>query len=247
MIRTNPARLSTAFASLFPSRVVACELREPADAALLLPAEAACVSRSAPKRIQEFTGGRLCARRALAEFGIASEGLGVGVDRQVDWPASMVGTITHTAGLCAAAVAERRHFAALGLDSEVIGDVKQGIWPKIATLPEILWLESLAPDMAAAGATLLFAAKEAFYKCQYPLAAERLGFHDIEVSVAPPEWQAGRGEFLVQPLRAIAYQAHADLPFRGRFLLHDEFASAGVATCRERDMAVQGPRQTSAT
>jgi 4'-phosphopantetheinyl transferase EntD len=225
----NPARLSAAFAGLFPAGVVACELREPANQALLLAAEAACLGRSVPKRIQEFTAGRLCARRALAEFGIQTHGLGVRPDRQPDWPAAVVGSITHTTGLCAAVVGERRRFAALGLDSEVVDDVTCTIWPKIAHASEIRWLELLPPGSRAVAGALIFAAKEAFYKCQYPLTAERLGFHDIEVGVEPQDWNAAQGEFRIRPLRSIDFEAHAAAPYRGRFLLHEEFISAGVA------------------
>src|SRR5450759_5866149 len=50
----NPAILSTTIASLFPSGVVAAELRAPGDASLLLPEEAASVSNAVPKRLQEF-------------------------------------------------------------------------------------------------------------------------------------------------------------------------------------------------
>ena len=73
----NPATLSATFASLFPSGVVAAELRAPGDASLLWPEEAASVANAVPKRIQEFAAGRLCARRALAAMGVAPTALGL--------------------------------------------------------------------------------------------------------------------------------------------------------------------------
>lgn len=227
---SNPARRSAALAGLFPEGATACELREPAGADLLLPAEAAGMGRCAPQRIQDFTGGRLCARLALSEFGIEGFALAVGKDRQVVWPEGMVGSITHTTGLCAAAVAERRKFAALGLDSEVVGDVRRNVWPRICGTAEIEWLERLPPQEQAAGAAVIFAAKEAFYKCQYPLAGERPGFHDVEV-LAPQEreWRQCRGGLLLRPLRPLAFESYAAVPFSGRFLLQGGFASAGLA------------------
>ncbi len=113
----NPAVLSVPVGSLFPACAVAAELREPGDPALLLPEEAAFLGRAVPKRVREFAAGRLCARRALAEFGISDFPLRVADDRQAVWPSSMIGSITHTAGLCAAVVAERARIAALGLDT----------------------------------------------------------------------------------------------------------------------------------
>lgn len=230
MSHANPARLSTAMAGLFPPGVTACELREPADPLMLLPAEAAGLGNSVPQRAREFTGGRLCARRALAEFGIEGIGLPVGGGRQVVWPPGMVGSITHTTGLCAAAVAESRRFAALGLDSEVVGDVHAGIWHKICVEPELAWLETLAPPARPVAAAVIFAAKEAFYKCQYPLAGEQVGFHDLWVIATPPPGTGpAQGDLQLRPLRPLAYEARVAAPLHGRYLVHEGFASAGVA------------------
>ena len=66
----NPANLSTRLGSLFSPGVIVAILREPGDSGLLLPEEAAHLGRAVPKRMQEFAAGRLCARRALAEFGM---------------------------------------------------------------------------------------------------------------------------------------------------------------------------------
>ena len=65
------------------------------------------MANAVPKRIQEFADGRLCARRALEEFGVTNFPIRMARDRQPVWPDSLIGSITHTAGLCAAVVAER--------------------------------------------------------------------------------------------------------------------------------------------
>src|SRR5216683_504111 len=132
----NPAILSTHLGALFPPGAVAADLREPGDPELLLPAETVYVERAVPKRVQEFAAGRLCARRALAEFGIVDFPIKVADDRQPIWPDSMVGSITHTAGYGAAVVAERQSAAALGLDSEVVGDVNAEVWRRICVPAE---------------------------------------------------------------------------------------------------------------
>ncbi len=124
----NPARFSAAVGGLFPPAVIACELREAVDPALLWPEEARHLSSAAvPKRVQEFVAGRLCARRALAELGIVDFPIRVAADRQPCWPAQAVGSITHTAGFCAAVVAARDRILALGLDTEV-GTLESGKW-----------------------------------------------------------------------------------------------------------------------
>lgn len=225
-IAMNPAILSPRLAALFPPSAVAAQLREPGDPALLLPEEAAHLGRAVPKRVREFAAGRLCARRALAEFAIVDCPIEVAGDRQPRWPPSMIGSITHTAGFCAAVVAERRRMAALGIDSEVVGGVSLEIWPRIGVAAEAAWVGSLPASEQAAAMTLIFSAKEAFYKCQYPLAGERLGFHDVRVEAT--EWGALAGEFKIHATRSIALSRHATLPLPGRYLFHEGWLTAGV-------------------
>jgi 4'-phosphopantetheinyl transferase EntD len=222
---TNPANLSPLISCLFPAGVVAADLRAPGDPALLLPAEARYLGRAVPKRAREFAAGRLCARRALAEFGIVDVAIEVADDRQPIWPDSMVGSITHTAGFSAAVVAERRMVGALGLDSEVIGDVNAEIWPRVGVPAETAWLRTLPASQHPAAMTLIFSAKEAFYKCQYPLTRERLDFQDVRVEAA---WDAAQGHFGVYATRHLAMAQHTAMPMLGRYLFHQEFVTAGL-------------------
>jgi 4'-phosphopantetheinyl transferase EntD len=74
--------------------------------------------------------------------------------------------------------------------------------------------------------TLIFSAKEAFYKCQYALVRERLGFHDVSVGPAP--WDASLGAFEIRALRRIAVSARTTLPMQGRYLFHEGFVTAGI-------------------
>ncbi len=227
-VESNPAKLSTRLDGLFPAGARAAELCEPADASLLLPAEAQFLGRAVPSRVHEFAAGRLCARRLLAEFGIIEFPLMVADDRQPIWPTTLVGSITHTLGFCAAVVAPRVRMAGIGIDCEVTESVKEEFWPKLFTAAETLRLRSLPNSQQAAAATLIFSAKEAFYKCQYPLVGERLGFGDATVEVL--DWGATLGEFIIHTNSAIV--RHAILPLRGRYLFHEEFISTGMALPR---------------
>jgi 4'-phosphopantetheinyl transferase EntD len=222
----NPATLSTALASLFPPGAVAAELREPGDPLLLLSAEAMYVGRAVPKRVQEFAAGRLCARRALAEFGFVDHPVRVAEDRQPMWPDGMVGSITHTTGFCAAVVARRPAATALGLDSEVVGSVNAEIWHKICVPLESAWVESLPAPQRAAAITLIFSAKEAFYKCQYPAVRQHLNFHDARVEA--PAWGAPGGAFKIHAMSSLAIAEYATLPLQGRYLFHEGFVTAGL-------------------
>jgi 4'-phosphopantetheinyl transferase EntD len=74
---------------------------------------------------------------------------------------------------------------------------------------------------------LLFSAKEAFYKCQYPLVGEWLDFHDL--SIAVNDWGRTQGSFTASATRSIRFARHADLPIQGRYVFHDQFVSAGLS------------------
>ena len=230
----NPSTLSADLSRLFVPGAIVAELRLPGDPQLLLPEEAVHLGRAVPKRVGEFAAGRLCARRALAEFGIVNFPIRAAADRQPLWPQSVVGSITHTAGFCAAVVAHRHAADALGLDSEVVGDVNLDIWPTICAPVEIKWVESLPLPERPAAVTLIFSAKEAFYKCQYPVVGERLDFHDVSIEI--PGWGAPCAEFQIHALREIELCARIPFPWLGRYLFHEKWVTAGVSMpcCREK-------------
>ena len=226
----NAARLSQPLQSLFPTGVVVADMREPGYVSQLLPGEADTLARAVPKRIGEFVAGRLCARRALAEFGIANFALKVRQDRTPEWPASVVGSISHTAGMYLAAVAAKSQVAALGIDCELVGHVSAEIWPTICGATEFKWVESLPARERPAAVTLIFAAKEAFYKCQYPLTREWLDFKDLDVRVNA--WDPCRSQYEIQACRPLALANLMSLPVTGAYLFQDGFVTAGVAMLR---------------
>jgi 4'-phosphopantetheinyl transferase EntD len=230
----NPARLSAPLAWLYPAGAVVAELREAGDPGLLLPAEAQFLGRALPKRVHEFAAGRLCARRALAEFGVHQFAIEVGADRQPLWPPLLAGSITHTAGFCAAVAAPCEHAAALGIDSEIVGDVNPQIWRSICLPSETAWIHSLPPARQAAAVTLVFCAKEAFYKCQFPVVHQRLNFHDVRIEAG--EWGGAQGDFWVHATAGLAAPVRTQLPLQGRYLLHEQFITAGIAW-RPTDLA----------
>jgi 4'-phosphopantetheinyl transferase EntD len=213
--------------ALFPGRVVAVEMQAPGDPATLHIQEAGYMASAAPKRIREYSAGRLCARVAMQAFGIVDFPLHAASDRQPVWPATLVGSISHTLGFCAAVVAPKACLGAIGLDCEVIGHVASDLWETICTAREAAWLHGLPEPERTGGAALIFSAKEAFYKCQYPLTGEWLDFHDLEV--APLTWGATRAEVTLQATRLISAREFAAFPVTGRYLFHEGFVSTGVS------------------
>jgi 4'-phosphopantetheinyl transferase EntD len=226
-IETNPANLSTTLSDLFPPGALIAELRGSGDPHALYPDEARHVQKAVKKRAEEFTAGRLCARLLLGEFGIRNFPIRVGADRQPLWPDTLVGSITHTTDFCAAVVAPKSRLRCVGIDTEIAGSVTPKLWRSICTPLETAWLGSLPDAERLAAATLIFSAKEAFYKCQYALTQERLGFHEAAVDV--PGWGQKRGVFRIHANRSIALARYAALPLQGRYLFHERFITAGVA------------------
>jgi 4'-phosphopantetheinyl transferase EntD len=219
--------VSRALTGLFPQAVRISERQEPGDPADLLPAEADAVARARDKRQREFAAGRACARAALAEFGVRGFALRAADDRQPVWPEGFVGSITHTAGFCAAAVAARSEMLAVGLDSEIVGAPTPDIWSTICREEEMDWLMGLNPTERPRAVTLVFSAKEAVYKCQYPLTGEWLDFHDFCIAV--PTWGDYQGTFDASARRLLKFEQFVALPLTGRYVFHDSFVSAGAA------------------
>jgi 4'-phosphopantetheinyl transferase EntD len=196
--------------ALFATGAVAYQTRDAISADALLPEEHQYLSRAAPKRIQEFAAGRACARAALSDLGYAGTALLMGTDRVPLWPAGATGSITHTDTFCAAVVAPNRQIRALGLDAEPAQSVKPDLWRRILTAQELALLDAQNEQSALATATLIFSAKEAFYKCQYTLTREWLGFADISVTI-----DADR--FTVQATRSLQIEAQMPAPWHGQY------------------------------
>jgi len=225
----NPASTSELVASVFPPGVTTAELREPAFAAHLYPEESAAVARAVPKRVAEFTAGRLCARRALDGLGITNFPLLVNEDRTPRWPEAVVGSITHTGGFCGAVAARRTHFEALGLDAEHTSAATYDLWPQLLTGSERAVLASVRPDARTLVASTIFSAKEAFYKAQFTITGAWLDFDDVEVDL--PAGAPERGTFTIRILR----NAPAQLSRRaaGRYRIVGDVILTGVTFARD--------------
>lgn len=180
----NPAQLSPRLGSLFPAGVVAVELLSEAPRTVLTELELSSMSHCANKRIDDFTRGRACAHRGLIELGIHHYSVLAGEKREPLWPAEIIGSITHTTGFAAAVVARRSEVEALGIDCEIIASVDADLWERICTPTERARLEQLPQAQAQRQAALIFAAKEAFYKCQFPVSHEWVGFEDVTIEVS---------------------------------------------------------------
>lgn len=143
------------------------------DDAALFDAERAAMRRAVPARVAEFTGGRLAARAAMAQLGLAPQPIPMRADRAPDWPPGVIGSISHACGLCLAIAAPAGAWRGIGVDIEADVDMPAEMISEIASQQE---LARLAPLSAPRAAMRIFSAKEAAYKAQYPLTQARFGF-----------------------------------------------------------------------
>jgi 4'-phosphopantetheinyl transferase EntD len=198
-------------AALFAAGAVAYQTRDIFSANSLPPEEQQYLVKAVPKRIHEFAGGRACARAGLSQLGFAPVAVPMGADRAPRWPAGTTGSITHTDGFCAAVVAPCARIRALGLDAEPENSVRPHLWRRICTAQELTTLQEQDEPGALGAATLLFSAKEAFYKCQHALTGQWLSFTDISITIESDH-------FTVRPTQPLQIANHSPGPWRGRYL-----------------------------
>jgi 4'-phosphopantetheinyl transferase EntD len=210
------------FGALLPTGIAVFETRELAPLETLLADERAAIVSAVPKRAAEYATGRRCARQAMASMGIHGFPLLANSDRSPIWPSEIVGSITHTEGFCAAAAGRRDRFAGIGIDAEITGNLGMELWPTVFTGGEIDWLERLFPRQRAAMATVLFSAKESFYKAQYSLTGAWLEFHSAVVSVEGNTWNLN----LIERQGALA---RPRFPVSGRFVVHGQLVLTAIA------------------
>lgn len=150
----------------------------------LFPEESQQLARAVPKRRREFTAGRTLARRLLVQAGYPAGAIPADASRCPRWPEGVAGSISHSESQCAAALASLHDCRSIGVDLESIGAVTPDLWPYVFTPAEqqVLQTTTLAsPETAKVQATLGFSAKEAFFKCQYPLTKLWLDFPQAEI------------------------------------------------------------------
>ena len=154
----------------------------------ILPPSSRCIVRrravcppAATKRAAEFADGRHCAGQLLQAFGVDSK-VGVADDRAPIWPVGFTGSISHSEAWVACAVTPTQTLASIGIDTERIAsrEVRDDVMDTIATDAEWKLIEQFCVDDETAF-TLLFSAKEAFYKCWFPVVKAYFDFFDVEL------------------------------------------------------------------
>ena len=127
----------------------------------------ASIARAVPKRQAEFLAGRRCAIAALHEQGRSVSEVAIGPDYAPVWPCGFLGSITHSDGIAAAVVTGDTALRGVGIDIEKIpgASTLEALRDLVIVEKERRTLDALASSMGTAAAfTVVFSAKESFYK-----------------------------------------------------------------------------------
>lgn len=203
--------------------------------------EWALVSGALPQRRREFAVARLCAHAALDRLGVARSPILHGSGGQPLWPAGCVGSITHTSGYHAAAVARDEDVLAIGIDAEPNQPLPDGVLRHIASSQE----RAVAAELSARRPhvhwdRLLFCVKESLYKAWFPVTDQWLGFADADVHFGAGQRpgdmvHAGcdQGCFGAT-VRVAPANGYSGLParFEGRWLLRDGILVTAIVAGR---------------
>lgn len=222
---------------VLPAEVVGADVLGEDHDARLFPEEEPEVAKAVEKRIREYTIARSCARRALAKLGIPPGPILRGDKRQPIWPEGIVGSITHTRGYYAAAVASARDVLTVGIDAEVHDQLPDGVLDVVTVERERDWLGAVGVHHGGVWwDRLLFSAKESVYKAWFPLARKWLGFEHALITVDVEERNIGQGDFSARllvpgpPLDGVPLTG-----FHGRWLVGDGLVVTAIAQVSTRE------------
>lgn len=195
----------------------------PGQVPTIPPEYAKVIATFGPMRQTDFLYGRAAAREAIHTLGRSDTFVGTHSDGTPVWPQGIVGSISHSTGVCMAVVAQASDYNAIGVDIERIDRVETDLWPHICTEEERLWLEQMLPAEAQINASIIFCAKEAFFKMQWPITQEWLDFDDVVVTLRD-------GHFLVTVPKPLPPLTSAT--FVGTYAVWNAYVVATVADMR---------------
>lgn len=155
----------------------AAALAVAADPPALLGGEWDAARRMAPRRLRTFAAGRACARQAMQSLGWPPHPLPVLPDRTPGWPVGLCGSISHTETCAVAVVAPSGLIRSLGIDLEARTPLDENLFARVLVESELARVREY--EEPGIEAKKLFCAKEAVYKCTWPLTRQFLEFHDV--------------------------------------------------------------------
>lgn len=149
------------------------------------------------------------ARAALDQLGASLEVPAVGDGGEPSWSADVVGSISHTEACTVAVVARAADCAGLGVDIELDVPVSSMFAGRVCSARELARLVEQGKNPEN-WALVVFSAKEAVYKLQFPYSKEVVGLRRVEIDLQ-------QDESFVATFREELAPFQRDFQLRGRF------------------------------
>jgi 4'-phosphopantetheinyl transferase EntD len=145
------------------------------------------ITRSVMKRQAEFFFGRLAARYALDPFGLGQLEVPSGKFREPLWPPGIIGSISHNQRFAVAVVVDQSKNAGLGvgidIESIVTPEMEEVLLDTVVSSGELDYLRSLTALLPLnVLLSLVFSAKESFFKASFNTVGRYFDFDAIELS-----------------------------------------------------------------
>ena len=150
--------------------LVACIVPISPAIATLAPDEERLVVGATLRRRAQFAAGRDAARQVMVAMGTPAVAIGQGTEGEPVFPAELRGSISHTREHAVALVGLADDYCSVGVDlddAQPLGDAAAASATWQSEVSRIQHAMGLAERAAAQN--FAFSAKEAIFKCQYPL------------------------------------------------------------------------------
>ena len=146
------------------------------------------------KRKAQFLAGRLAARESLRTIGITEQTIPTGINREPVWPENVLGSISHADGFSVAAVvrSKTQYIQGIGLDVQTIfnSEETKSIKESILTPTDNMFLEDKVKGLTDNQLlTLIFSAKESFFKAAYKNVGHYFDFDVVSVKSLDVKYQ----------------------------------------------------------
>ncbi|QJD67285.1 4'-phosphopantetheinyl transferase superfamily protein [Xanthomonas campestris pv. badrii] len=159
----------------------------------------AAIARSVRKRQAEYFFGRLAARQAMRQQALIDPAIavqvGTGGAREPLWPPGIIGSISHTERLAAAAVVPAQSRRGIGIDLEhlVSPEARDALLGAVVNSVELELLHAVQTSSRwtrDALLTLVFSAKESLFKASFAAVGRYFDFSAAQLVQVQPA--AGR-------------------------------------------------------
>jgi enterobactin synthetase component D len=174
------------------------------------------IKSSPKKRVNEFITGRLCCRKALEKlnyfnFPVLQDHWGLPV-----FPETVVGSISHSHTQCMVILGETKNYTGIGIDVEELNRLKPSYLTIFCTGEELDMLKLFSDRQQLHFATLIFSAKESFYKLMFSMNKAKLNFKDMTCTIT------GNHKFSIRLLKELNNQYRLGSVFNGVYHLNND-------------------------